>query len=122
MFTKQDRRRERELDRIRRIYIPELILRLHNVLLDSRHRIPEYVCYLQFKKPHAHTGGGYRSMRHVLDLVNIVADARYGLHEVFGATEEGGGRPLGTYLDAVRRAMLTRVEFGGSDPFRDVKS
>ena len=34
-------RRRRELIRIRQIYIPELIIRLHSLLVTSRQRIPE---------------------------------------------------------------------------------
>lgn len=36
-------RRGRELARIRQIFIPELILRLHGLLISSRTHIPEYV-------------------------------------------------------------------------------
>ena len=36
-------RRTRELTRIRQIYIPELIIRLHAMLYTSRTRIPEFV-------------------------------------------------------------------------------
>ena len=36
-------RRRRDLARIRQIYIPELIIRLHSILIGSRSRIPEYV-------------------------------------------------------------------------------
>lgn len=40
--TQGDRRR-RELIRIRQVYIPELIVRLHIALFTSRHQIPEFV-------------------------------------------------------------------------------
>ena len=36
-------RRRRDLARIRQIYIPELIIRLHSMLVNSRSRIPEFV-------------------------------------------------------------------------------
>ena len=39
-------RRRFHLIRIRQIYIPELILRLHNILFTSRQMIPECVKYL----------------------------------------------------------------------------
>ena len=39
-------RRGRELARIRQIFIPELILRLHELLVSSRTHIPE--CVLRF--------------------------------------------------------------------------
>ena len=37
--------RRKDLIRIRQIYIPELIIRLHFLLFDSRHFIPEYVSF-----------------------------------------------------------------------------
>jgi hypothetical protein len=37
--------RRKDLIRIRQIYIPELIIRLHFLLFDSRHFIPEYVYF-----------------------------------------------------------------------------
>ena len=36
-------RRRRDLARIRQIYVPELVLRLHVLLVGSRNRIPECV-------------------------------------------------------------------------------
>lgn len=36
-------KRRRELTRIRQIYVPELIIRLHSLLVSSRAFIPEYV-------------------------------------------------------------------------------
>ena len=39
-------RRRRDLVRIRQTYIPELIIRLHSILVGSRSRIPEYVVLL----------------------------------------------------------------------------
>ncbi|TFY66386.1 hypothetical protein EVG20_g4703 [Dentipellis fragilis] len=89
-------RRAHELTRVRQIYIPELILRLHTVLIESRDKIPENV-------------------KHALDLVNIVADSRYKLYEDF---TERDGRKLEDYLAAVREAVLAGLENGGSDPFR----
>ncbi len=42
-------RRRRDLVRIRQIYIPELIIRLHSILVTSRSRISEYApCLLAF--------------------------------------------------------------------------
>ncbi len=40
-------RRRRDLVRIRQIYIPELIIRLHSILVNSRSRIHEYVYLAQ---------------------------------------------------------------------------
>ncbi|TBU37015.1 107-domain-containing protein [Dichomitus squalens] len=89
-------RRRRDLSRIRQIYIPELIIRLHSILVGSRSRIPE-------------------NIKHALSLVNIVADSRYRLNEDFSNQD---GRQLDDYLGAVRQAVLAGLEGGGSDPFR----
>ncbi|KAG2002400.1 nuclear pore complex protein [Coprinopsis cinerea AmutBmut pab1-1] len=93
-------RRTRELIRIRQIYIPELIIRLHFLLFESRHYFPD-------------------NLKRALQLANIVADSRYKLHEDF-VNEDG--RRLGEYLGAVRRAFIGALEKGGSDPFRSVSS
>jgi len=92
--------RRRELIRIRQIYIPELIIRLHAMLFISRHHIPG-------------------NLRLALELANIVADSRYKLYEDF--VNEDGKR-LGDYLGAVRQAVLGGLEGGGSDPFKVVVS
>ncbi|KAI0653097.1 nuclear pore protein 84/107 [Cubamyces menziesii] len=89
-------KRHRDLVRIRQIYIPELILRLHTILVASRGRVPE-------------------NLKHALSLVNVVADSRYRLYDDFSAQ---AGRRLGDYLGAVRQAVLAGLEGGGSDPFR----
>ncbi|KAH9971849.1 nuclear pore protein 84/107 [Lactifluus volemus] len=91
-------RRSRELTRIRQLFIPELILRLHTLLLSSRTHIPDNV-------------------RHALSLANTVADSRYMLFTEFAGEN---GRRLKEYLAAVRTAMLAGLEHGGSDPFRAV--
>ncbi|EDQ98148.1 uncharacterized protein LACBIDRAFT_309794 [Laccaria bicolor S238N-H82] len=92
--------RRKDLIRIRQIYIPELIIRLHFLLFDSRHFIPE-------------------NLKRALQLANIVADSRYQLYEDF--VNEDGKR-LGDYLGAVREAILGGLEGGGSDPFRVIAS
>ncbi|KZV71461.1 hypothetical protein PENSPDRAFT_630135 [Peniophora sp. CONT] len=94
-----DRQHLRELERLRAIYIPELLLRLHTLLLESRQYIPENV-------------------RHALNLVNIVADERYGVYQAFGAGEEGR---LERYLLDVHSALGMGVEGGGSDVLRVVR-
>ncbi|KAK7682153.1 hypothetical protein QCA50_014740 [Cerrena zonata] len=93
---KVDSRRLLELVRIRQIYIPIVIMRLHNVLYDSRRKISE-------------------NLKYVLLLANTVADSRYKLYEDFVAQD---GRRLGDYLQLVREATLGGLEGGGSDPFR----
>ncbi|KIP04648.1 hypothetical protein PHLGIDRAFT_109298 [Phlebiopsis gigantea 11061_1 CR5-6] len=91
-------RRTRELIRIRQLYIPELIIRLHAMLYNSRTRIPE-------------------NLKHTLQLADIVADSRYRLYDDFGKQP---GRRISDYLSAVRQAVLGGLEGGGSDPFRVV--
>ncbi|KAH6905125.1 nuclear pore complex protein [Coprinopsis sp. MPI-PUGE-AT-0042] len=93
-------RRTRELVRIRQIYIPELIIRLHFILFESRQYIPG-------------------NLKRALQLANVVADSRYKLYEDF-VNEDG--RRLGEYLGAVRRAFIGGLEKGGSDPFRPISS
>ncbi|THU96793.1 hypothetical protein K435DRAFT_754578 [Dendrothele bispora CBS 962.96] len=90
--------RRRALIRIRQIYVPELIIRLHFILLNSRHRFPE-------------------NLKTAMKLANIVADSRYKLYEDF---VNQTGRRLGDYLEAVRQGMLAGLEKGGSDPFRAI--
>ncbi|KAJ3559201.1 hypothetical protein NM688_g483 [Phlebia brevispora] len=77
-------RRTRELVRIRQIFIPELIIRLHAMLYTSRTKIPE-------------------NLKETLALANIVADARYRLYDDFG---DQRGRRLSDYVSAVRHAVL----------------
>lgn len=93
-------RRKRDLIRIRQIYIPELIIRLHFALVESRQWMPE-------------------NLRRAMELVNIVADARHRLYDDFMT---GKGRRLGEYLGAVRQAFVAGLEKGGSDPFKPITS
>ncbi|KAF7298503.1 Nuclear pore complex protein [Mycena kentingensis (nom. inval.)] len=91
-------RRERDLVRIRQIFVPELIIRLHFVLYASRVQFPG-------------------NLKRALEFANVVADSRYRLYDDF-VNEDGRGRKLGDYLGAVRQAILGGLEGGGSDPFR----
>ncbi|KAF9557921.1 hypothetical protein CPC08DRAFT_819621 [Agrocybe pediades] len=93
-----EKQRQNELARIRQIYVPELIIRLHYILFGSRKLIPQ-------------------NLKRALELANIVADARYKLYDDF---VNDGGRTLSEYLGAVRQAVLAGLEGGGSDPFRVV--
>ncbi|KAH7886730.1 nuclear pore protein 84/107 [Phlebopus sp. FC_14] len=93
-------RRWREMSRIRQIYIPELILRLHFMLYSSREHIPG-------------------NLKIALELANIVADSRYKLYDDFLHQD---GRQLREYLGAVRQAVLTGLEDGGSDAFKVISS
>ena len=110
--------RRKDLIRIRQIYIPELIIRLHFLLFDSRHFIPEYVLFRSFSSLLI-TFFRHRNLKRALQLANIVADSRYQLYEDF--VNEDGKR-LGDYLGAVREAILGGLEGGGSDPFRVIAS
>ncbi|KAJ6620333.1 107-domain-containing protein [Mycena sp. CBHHK59/15] len=92
--------RRRDLIRIRQIYVPELIIRLHFLLFTSRIHFPE-------------------NLKRALQLANVVADSRYKLYEDF-INEDG--RRLGDYLGAVRQAILGGLDRGGSDPFRILSS
>ncbi|KAF5319206.1 hypothetical protein D9619_008447 [Psilocybe cf. subviscida] len=89
-----------ELIRIRQVYVPELIIRLHYLLYSSRQLMPE-------------------NLKRAVELANIVADSRYKLYEDF---MNKGGRSLSEYLGAVRQAMLAGLASGGSDPFKIVAS
>ncbi|EKM50986.1 uncharacterized protein PHACADRAFT_177673 [Phanerochaete carnosa HHB-10118-sp] len=91
-----DRQISKELLRIRQIYVPELILRLHAMLYSPRTRIPG-------------------NLKHALEFANVVADSRYRLYDDFA---DQPSRRLGDYLGAVRQAILGGLEGGGSDPFR----
>ena len=114
-----DNDRLRQLVRIRQIYIPVLITRLHTVLYESRRKIPEYVQFLNTCPPNHDSYPCYsrscRNLKQTLLLANIVADSRYKLYEDFVPEN---GRRLGDYLQLVKEATLGGLEGGGSDPFR----
>ena len=113
-------KRQNERTRIRQIYVPELIIRLHYLLYSSRKHIPGSVYssrsarlvliffFARFRRK-------YRNLKRAIELANIVADSRYRLYETFSGN---GGRSLLDYLQVVRQAVLAGVENGGSDPFR----
>ena len=112
----------RELARIRQVFVTELILRLHTLLVSSRIHIPECVLYPLSSYPIRALIPTYlflfiRNVRHTLCLANIVADSRYMLFTEFSGEN---GRRLKEYLAAVRTAVLAGLEHGGSDPFRVV--
>lgn len=107
-------RRLRELIRIRQIFVPELIIRLHAMLYTSRVKIPEYVLSPRIIQAHESDYCVLRNLKETLTLTNIVADARYRLYDDFG---DQRGRQLSDYMAAVRHAVLGGLESGGSDPF-----
>ncbi|KAG2344595.1 hypothetical protein BDR05DRAFT_1058805 [Suillus weaverae] len=57
-------RRSRELTRVRQIFVPELILRLHVMLYASREHVPE-------------------NLKRALELANIIADSMHKLYDDF---------------------------------------
>ncbi|KAF8993870.1 hypothetical protein BDZ89DRAFT_1150352, partial [Hymenopellis radicata] len=81
-----------DMARIRRIYIPEVVIRLHALLYASRAFVQE-------------------ALPALLELTNTIADSRYRLYDDFGDR-------LPTYLNLVRQAVLATLENGGADPFR----
>ncbi|EJD49593.1 hypothetical protein AURDEDRAFT_161152 [Auricularia subglabra TFB-10046 SS5] len=98
--ARSNKRRE-ELNMVRQIYIPELVIRLHAVLMNSRHLIP-------------------RNIRAALELANVVADSRHGLaDEFFGSATDRNKLP--DYLAAVRAAAIEGMALGNcADPFKIV--
>jgi nuclear pore complex protein Nup107 len=115
-------RRVRELARIRQVFVPELILRLHSLLVSSRTYIPECVLISVPLRLRSHPHEIFcfvfiSNVRHALFLANIVADSRYMLFTEFAGEN---GRRLKEYLAVVRTAVLAGLEYGGSDPFRAV--
>jgi len=88
-----------DYNRIRRIYIPQLIRRLHKALLISRRHIT-------------------RSHKRIFELVNIVADDRYGvINELQDRTGPGGKTQLELYLEDVKDAVVAGLSASSSDPF-----
>lgn len=110
-------RRRRDLARIRQIFIPEFILRLHYCLYKSRRHIPEYVLDPSYEAQLM--SSARRNLKHCLSLANMVADSRYKLYDDFSNQE---GRRLGDYLQSVKQAVLAGLEGGGSDPFWIISS
>jgi len=95
MEDEYDERRSRETERIRQIYIPELVIRLHQELYVSRRLFPG-------------------NLRHIFRLTTIVADDRYTLYRDFVS---GGKNRLDEYLGTVRSAALAVLDDGSKDPF-----
>ncbi|KIJ62482.1 hypothetical protein HYDPIDRAFT_94508, partial [Hydnomerulius pinastri MD-312] len=93
-------RQHREMSRIRQIYVPELILRLHIMLYSSRECIPGSVLFaLPLTRAPDSPHLSDRNLKVALELANIVADSQYKLYDDFLHQDE---RRLGEYLGAVR--------------------
>ncbi|KZV90878.1 hypothetical protein EXIGLDRAFT_676668 [Exidia glandulosa HHB12029] len=94
-------KRREELNVVRQIYVPELVIRLHAALMESRRIVP-------------------RNVRLALELANVVADARHHIAEEFYAGERNR---LPDYLSAVRVAAIEGMALGNcADPFKIVAS
>lgn len=106
-------RRRRELIRVRQIFIPELVIRLHSSLYESRTRFPK--CVRKNRNHFVCLTWPCRNLARSFELANIVADSKHKLYEDFVG---GNGVRLGEYLGKVRQAILGGLEGGGSDPFR----
>lgn len=77
-----------ELSRIRRIYIPDLLFRLHNMFYDTRDVVPQHLAQ-------------------AMQLSNLVADERHKLYlEFIWPTENR----LKIYLQMVRDVALALLE------------
>ena len=107
-------RRRREFIRVRQIFIPELVIRLHSILYESRTRAPKCV---ERTQPRFVLCLTYfcRNLTRCFGLANIVADSKHKLYEDFAG---GSGVRLREYLGNVRQAVLGGLEGGGSYPFR----
>ncbi|KAG9025328.1 Nucleoporin nup84 [Tulasnella sp. JGI-2019a] len=79
-----------ELDRIRKIYIPEVVIQLNITLYGSRDFLP-------------------RNLNRAMDLVPIVADGRYNVYSTFGSPE---GNRLKEYLRGVRDVSIALLGHG----------
>ena len=89
--------RSAELRRIRQIYIPDLVMRLHNLIVSQRHHSSSY-------------------LQRALDLSKIVAaEDNHVYEEFFG--KEGSPYRLIAYLERVKEASLAVLETGSSNPF-----
>ena len=114
--------------RVRRIHVPDLTMRLHNLLVESGDKIPRYVSFLSPAPSLLHPNQNRNSQipplslhnRNLKNPANIVADTRYALYEDFVSDGAHTDR-LEDYLRAVRQAILRGLENGGSDPLRPLR-
>lgn len=78
--------RSSELARIRQVFIPDLVMRLHNLLMSNRHIHPPF-------------------LQHALDLTKIVADEDYHVYEEFFGKGDNPYR-LVAYLERIRECSI----------------
>lgn len=89
--------RTKELRRIRQIFIPDLVLRLHTLLISHSQFFPDLV-------------------QTALELTKTVAREDNHVYEEFlggGAGGDGVGK-LGVYLERVREAGMMAIQMGGT--------
>lgn len=92
--TEEEEERLHELLVIRRRYVPEVILSLHLMLVDTSQAIPA-------------------NLAHALTLPNLIADERLHLYAEFAAPEptaDGSHNLLRPYLEHVRNAALLAMD------------
>ena len=89
--------RRKELRRIRQIFIPDLVLRLHNLLISQRHHFPLLLQY-------------------ALDLTKIVAAEEFHVYEEFFGRDDNPYRLI-AYLERIREAGLGALEGGSGSAF-----
>jgi nuclear pore complex protein Nup107 len=89
--------RTKELGRIRQIFIPDLVLRLHTLLMSQRHLSPSL-------------------LQSALDLTKVVATEENHVYSEF-FTWSGEPYRLVAYLDRVREASLAALESGSGSAF-----
>lgn len=90
-----DTRRRSELRRIRHIFIPDLVVRLHQLLFQTRSLFPSYVSWPDKSDD--------SNLQRALDLTKLVADERLHIYEEFMGSRTQPVR-LMRYLDLVRVA------------------
>ncbi|RSH80942.1 Nucleoporin nup84 [Apiotrichum porosum] len=98
--TTYSSQRRKELARIRQIFVPDLVLRLHNRLVDNRELFPAL-------------------LQRALDMTKLVAAEDYHVYEEFLGSDDKPYR-LVAYLDRVREASMAALQSGSPDPFKAV--
>lgn len=90
--------RRKELRRIRQIFIPDLVMRLHTLLFENRKRFPQL-------------------LQEALDLTKVVAAEDYHVYEEFLGRDNVATRLI-AYLNSVRAASMAALQGGSTDAFR----
>ncbi|CAK9782366.1 hypothetical protein CC85DRAFT_282412 [Cutaneotrichosporon oleaginosum] len=90
--------RRRELRRIRQIFVADLVMRLHVLLMEHHRRFPQL-------------------LQDALDLTVLVADQEHAVYEEFIGRDADASRLI-AYLEHVREASMSALAAGSSNPFR----